>query len=99
MDAFIHLHRQRWLPNARLEIAGWLGEQNRAYADAQFDKLRGAGLDDSYRYWGSVSREEKSKFLKEIDVLSVPTTYHDPKGLFVLVHDERSGSAFLNGMQ
>jgi glycosyltransferase involved in cell wall biosynthesis len=84
VDAFIHLRQQQLLPEARLEIAGWLGAQNRAYAEEQFDKLRAAGLADAFRYRGSVSREEKSQFLNEIDVLSVPTTYHDPKGLFVL---------------
>ena len=33
---------------------------------------------------GSVDREGKLEFLRQIDVLSVPTVYREPKGLFVL---------------
>src|SRR5262249_44416387 len=43
-----------------------------------------AGLKESYRYWGEVDRQQKLDFLQVIDVLSVPTPYQEPKGLFVL---------------
>lgn len=82
VDAFIDV-RQR-LPTARLEIAGWLGKQHEAYWTEQRDKLAAAGLQDSYRYHGSVDRNGKLQFLRSIDLLSVPTTYQEPKGLFLL---------------
>ncbi len=84
VDAFLHLRQQEEFPDARLRIAGWLGEHNRAYAEEQFDRLRAAGLGDAFEYVGSVDRAGKLAFLREIDVLSVPTVYHEPKGLFVL---------------
>lgn len=84
VDAFIELKKRGAIPEVRLEIAGWLGENHRAYVDEQFAKLSRAGLDDDYRYAGSISREEKIQFLQQLDILSVPTTYREPKGLFVL---------------
>ncbi|MFT7639256.1 MAG: glycosyltransferase involved in cell wall biosynthesis, partial [Pirellulaceae bacterium] len=67
-----------------LRIAGWLGPQNENYAEQQFAKLRDAGLESAFEYVGSIDRHEKIDFLSKLDVLSVPTTYREPKGLFVL---------------
>jgi glycosyltransferase involved in cell wall biosynthesis len=59
----------------RLRVAGWLGERDRPY----FEQV-GSG----FEYVGEVDREGKSRFLRSLDILSVPTTYREPKGLFVL---------------
>ena len=65
-------------------IAGWLGEQHRDYLDQQLKKIEEAGATDVVDHVGTVDREGKLDFLKQIDVLSVPTVYREPKGLFVL---------------
>jgi glycosyltransferase involved in cell wall biosynthesis len=83
-QAFILLRRMPGMKNVRLKIAGWLGGKNIAYANEVFAKLRTAGLDDAFEYAGEVDRRGKLSFLRSIDVLSVPTTYREPKGLFVL---------------
>jgi glycosyltransferase involved in cell wall biosynthesis len=83
VDAFIELNRQGPSP-VRLEIAGWLGKQYDGYWRAQQEKLHQAGLDSQYHYWGAIDRKEKLRFLEAIDLLSVPTSYADPKGLFAL---------------
>jgi glycosyltransferase involved in cell wall biosynthesis len=67
-----------------LLLAGWLGQEHEAYARQQFDRLDQAGLSSAYRYLGEIDREQKRSFLQQIDVLSVPTVYRDPKGLYVL---------------
>lgn len=82
VDAFIELRKR--LPTAQLAIAGWLGKQHESYWQEQQDKLASAGLADAYTYHGSVDRAGKLKFLEAIDCLCVPTTYQEPKGLFVL---------------
>ena len=82
VDAFIELRKQ--IPNAQLLIAGWLGKQHEAYWQEQQEKLRAAGLAEAFKYLGSVDRQGKLDFLDSIDVLCVPTTYQEPKGLFVL---------------
>lgn len=81
-DAFIELAQRK--PQARLEIAGWLGKQHHDYWQSVQDRLAAAGLSDRMRYWGSVDRAGKLEFLRSIDVLSVPATHFEPKGLFVL---------------
>ncbi|QDV22438.1 GDP-mannose-dependent alpha-(1-6)-phosphatidylinositol monomannoside mannosyltransferase [Aureliella helgolandensis] len=84
VDAFIELRRRGVVPTARLAIAGWLGPQHAKYWQEQLDKLAEAGLAGSVDYAGSVDRAGKLKFLQSIDVLCVPTSYQEPKGLFVL---------------
>ncbi|MEC8554037.1 MAG: glycosyltransferase family 4 protein [Planctomycetota bacterium] len=82
IDAFLELAEQN--DQVQLNIAGWLGDQNLDYWSEQQEKLSAAGLSDRYQYFGEVDREGKLEFLRSIDVLSVPTPYLEPKGLFVL---------------
>ena len=84
VDAFLELRQRPGLENARLRIAGWLGPGQRAYAETQFAKLRAAVASDAFEYVGEIDRREKIAFLRSLDLLSVPTTYREPKGLFVL---------------
>ena len=84
VDAFLKLREESEFEDVQLRIAGWLGKQNDAYVKEQFQRLDAAGLRDDYQYFGTVDREEKLDFLRQLDLLSVPTTYHEPKGLFVL---------------
>lgn len=84
IDAFLELRRRPNRPAWKLQIAGWLGEHRRAWVDEQLQRLRDAGLGDSFECQGEVDREGKRRFLESIDLLSVPTEYADPKGLFVL---------------
>ena len=84
VDAFIKLKADGKVPKARLRIGGWLGPTNETYANEQFEKMEKAGLKADFEYVGSIDRDSKIKFLNSLDVLSVPTHYAEPKGLFVL---------------
>jgi glycosyltransferase involved in cell wall biosynthesis len=46
--------------------------------------LQQAGLADEFHYRGAVDRAGKLAFLSGLDVLSVPATYDEPKGMFLL---------------
>lgn len=83
-DAFIHLRAMPGMQAVRLRIAGWLGKQHRAYVDGIFQKLRSVGLGEAFEYVGEVDRAGKLALLQSLDVLAVPTTYREPKGIFVL---------------
>ncbi len=68
----------------RLRVAGYLGERDRPYLEELEARIAGWGLSGFYERVGEVDREEKIRFLQSLDVLSVPTVYLEPKGLFVL---------------
>ncbi len=72
------------IPGARLRVAGYLGARDRRYLEDLEARIAGWGLSGSYERVGEVDREGKIRFLQSLDVLSVPTTYREPKGLFVL---------------
>ncbi len=84
VDAFIELRRRNGFEDVQLYAAGWLSNEHRPWAEAEFAKLQAAGLQESLHYAGSVDRAAKLEFLSGLDIFTVPTTYRDPKGLFVL---------------
>jgi glycosyltransferase involved in cell wall biosynthesis len=65
-----------------LEAAGYMAPEQRAYLNGIEKQLREWGLDFQYR--GALDRTQKIAYLESLDVLSTPTVYADPKGLFVL---------------
>jgi glycosyltransferase involved in cell wall biosynthesis len=42
------------------------------------------GYADEFHYRGALDRQEKIEFLRNLDVMSVPATYDEPKGLSLL---------------
>lgn len=83
-DAFIRLKALPGMADARLRVAGWLGESHKPFVEQVFSRIGAAGHAASLDFLGEVDRRAKLEFLKSLHVLSVPTTYHDPKGLFAL---------------
>lgn len=79
IDAF-EIHR-RSHPDSRLLIGGYLPERHAGW----FDDLKQRTRDWNVEYVGSPdSLEAKRDFYSRIDVLSVPTEFLEPKGLYVL---------------
>jgi glycosyltransferase involved in cell wall biosynthesis len=83
-DAYRILRQERGVRDVRLEAAGYLAGEHRAYLDEIQGRLREWGLDGEFRYHGTLDRDAKIAFLKGLDVLSVPSPYAEPKGLYVL---------------
>jgi glycosyltransferase involved in cell wall biosynthesis len=74
--------RQR-IPNVRLRAGGYLGLQHQSYFNDIVQAAAPLGKD--FEYIGSPEdKSEKIEFLKTLDVLSVSTIYHEPKGIYVL---------------
>lgn len=84
VDAFILLRSNSTGLKAKLRVSGWLGEQNRPYYHQQVEKLKTAGLLEDFEHVDSPDHASKVQFFQSIDVLSVPTNYHEPKGLYIL---------------
>lgn len=83
-DSYRRMRRRGALPNARLEAAGYLAPEHKTYLSSIEQEMKQAGLDDEFHYRGVLDREEKIGFLQTLDVLSVPATYDEPKGMFLL---------------
>ena len=84
VDAFIAIADRPEAKHVQLKLAGWMGPQHTEYWEEQKAKLNRAGLSDRWEYLGSIDRKEKAKFLSSIELFCVPTTYAEPKGLFLL---------------
>ena len=83
-EAYRLLRTTRGLPPSRLVAGGYLPPEHKPYLAAIAESLRAAGLGDEFVYRGSVERAKKVRFFHDIDVLSVPSPYHEPKGLYLL---------------
>jgi len=84
VEAFIGLASANPGRGLSLRIAGYLGPRDRDYWEEQQRRLEGAGLSDRVDFLGEIDRPTKLEFLSSIDILSVPTVYQEPKGLFAL---------------
>lgn len=71
-------------PRCKLRVAGWLGPEHVAYLEQVRQTLDRAGLGADFKYVGNIDRAEKLRFLRSLDVLSVPVSYRAPKGAYVL---------------
>jgi glycosyltransferase involved in cell wall biosynthesis len=84
VEAFRLLRKMPGTLGCRLHVSGWLGENQRGYFDDLHKRLEKDGLHPSFLHVDSPDHESKIRFLQGLDVLSVPTTYREPKGLYVL---------------
>jgi len=83
VESFIHLRRDTEF-RGTLEVAGYLAPEHRAYLRGVERTLKNAGLASDFHYRGVLDRAQKLEFLRSLDVLSVPGTYDEPKGIFLL---------------
>lgn len=83
-QAYRLLRERGELSGARLEAAGYLAPEHKQYLSDIELQMKDAGLAAEFHYRGVLDREEKISFLQSLDVLSVPATYDEPKGIFLL---------------
>lgn len=82
VEAFIRLRARGVL--ARLRCAGSMAEGDAHYVEALQARLAAAGLTPEVDWLPNVTREEKITFLKSLAVFSVPATYSEAFGLYVI---------------
>jgi glycosyltransferase involved in cell wall biosynthesis len=83
-SAYIRLRRELGLPLSQLEAAGYLAPEHRTYLDGITKALAAVGLGGEFRCHATIDRPRKIAFLQGLDVLSVPSPYAEPKGLYLL---------------
>lgn len=83
-QAYRVARRERGLPPSRLEAAGYLAAGHESYLARIQRDLADWGLGDEFYYRGTLDRAGKIAFLRGLDAFSVPSTYVEPKGLYLL---------------
>jgi len=84
VEAFRILRQAPGTLPCRLRVSGWLGENQRSYLEDIRKRLQDWGLDRDVEFVECPDHASKVEFFRSLDVLSVPTTYREPKGLYVL---------------
>jgi glycosyltransferase involved in cell wall biosynthesis len=82
-DAYRLLRSRPGLGKSRLVVAGYLAPEHQPYLTEVRTRMREWGLEAEFEYRGEVDRSGKIAFLQSLDVLSVPATYQEPKGIFL----------------
>ena len=83
-DAYRLLRQRTPDRRIRLEIAGYLAPEHRDYLSGIERQINDWGLSGEVQYRGVLDRNAKIEFLHKLDVLSVPATYDEPKGMSLL---------------
>ncbi len=84
VDAFLILKcSQRWA-ELRLHAAGTMAATDVSYVELQRDRLRSAGVLDDVTFSPDIDRSGKQQMLRGLTVFSVPATYGEAFGLYVL---------------
>jgi len=83
-EAYVRLRKRPGTDGTRFLAAGYLPPEHQGYLDGARALLKSAGLAGEFEYRGELDRAAKIAFLHELDVLSVPTIYKEPKGMFLM---------------
>jgi glycosyltransferase involved in cell wall biosynthesis len=84
VDAFIALAKRPHLRELRLKVGGSATEEDEKYVATLRTKLAAAGLEGRAEFRSNLSKQEKQDFLRSLSVLSVPATYGEAFGLYVI---------------
>lgn len=82
VEAFIRLRRRGIA--ARLRCAGSMTEGDARYVETLQARIKAAGFAEDVDWLPNVSREEKITFLESLTVCSVPATYSEAFGQYVI---------------
>jgi glycosyltransferase involved in cell wall biosynthesis len=83
-ESYLRLRRETDFSGAVLQAAGYLAAEHRAYLRGVERLMKDAGFGGEFHYRGELDRARKIEFLSGLDLLSVPCTYDEPKGIFLL---------------
>lgn len=84
VSTFIHLRNSLMHPDARLPLAGASTEEHQALIDAVKQRLVVAGLAEHVSWQTNISRAEKAAMLNSLTLFSVPATYPEAFGLYLI---------------
>jgi len=83
-EAYRLLRQRKDVPETRLEVAGYMAPECKPYLGDIRRRLMDWGLASEFNYRGVLDRAQKIAFLRTLDVMTVPATYDEPKGVSLL---------------
>jgi glycosyltransferase involved in cell wall biosynthesis len=84
VDAFIEIHKRGTIPALKLKIGGNLNSWNESWVEQLKQKLQAAGRLQDVCFYSNIDREGKIRFLRSLDVFSVPAVFDEPFGFYVI---------------
>ena len=83
-EAYVRFRRRAGAARVGLHAAGYMAPSHRDYLAKARAVLEREGLGEEFTYHGALDRDGKLAYLRRLNVLSVPATYDEPKGMFLL---------------
>ena len=77
---FTNVYVNEGLSQSPLEVAGYLAAEHVSYLDGIQSQMASWGLREEFPISRSSRSAKKIQFLRNLDVLSVPSPYNEPKG-------------------
>lgn len=84
VDAFILIKKNGRAANLKLRIGGSCGAADQSFVDELRARLESRGVLGDVEFHPNISRAAKQKFLQSLTVFSVPATYGEAFGLYVI---------------
>ncbi|TDU64055.1 glycosyltransferase involved in cell wall biosynthesis [Prosthecobacter fusiformis] len=84
VDAYIQLSKRGTVPRVKLKIGGAKTASDDKYIASLQKKLKDAGCAQRVEWHPNLSFADKLKFFRNLTVLSVPATYGEAFGLYIL---------------
>lgn len=84
VDAFIELKKRGHFPKTKLRCAGAMTKDDERYVATLKKKIAAAGYEADVEFLPNVSKEEKDAFLQSLTLFSVPATYGEAFGLYLV---------------
>ena len=84
VDAFIELKRRNRVPGLQLRAAGVVAASSQAFVRSLQERLTRAGVAGDTEFLPELTRGQKQEFLRGVSVFSVPATYGEAFGIYLL---------------
>lgn len=84
VEAYIELRKRNRIPNLKLHVGGGMGPRDAVLVDELKSALRKAGFFSDVEFFPNLDKAAKQRFLRNISVFSVPATYGEAFGLYLL---------------
>ena len=84
VEAYVLLRQRDRVKGLKLHVGGSLGPSDEPFVNALRARLQGAGLSSDVEFHPNLERQAKLAFLRSLTVFSVPASYGEAFGLYLI---------------